>query len=179
MKLKRLATATAACGLAVGAVVAATATQGSAAPTHKAASAAGTAGCENTRVTFYPGSRLSPRYGEWNMDVLVCPTKSPSNWKTQSSIELNATANNLGMTVAEDSKLRTIETGTNKWNRFARYEATFHSQSCIPEVGWPCKSPNIWKARFTITADKKSHEVKVYRHKGSPPDSTFAIWHTP
>ncbi|MER6015977.1 hypothetical protein [Streptomyces bluensis] len=171
MRLTRLATATAACGLLVGGIATATSAQGSAAPA--------TANCENTRVTFYPGSLTSPRYGEWNMDVLVCPTKNPTTWKKESSVELNATAHNLGLTVAEDSKLRITETGKNKWNRFARYEASFQSQSCIPKVGWPCKSPGTWKARFTITADKKTNEVKVYTHQGSTPASTYLLWPTP
>lgn len=173
MRLKRLATATAACGLVVGALVTATMAQGSAAPAQKAAA------CENAQVTLYPGSLTSPRYGEWNMNALVCPTKNPSSWKTQSSIELNATASNLGLVVAGESTLRITDTGANKWNRFARYEASFQSQTCTPKVGWPCWSPGTWKARFTITADKKSHQVKVYMHKGRTPDHTFVLWPTP
>ncbi|CAL9278837.1 hypothetical protein [Streptomyces sp. SudanB52_2052] len=173
MRLKRLATATAACGLIAGAAITVTTVQGSAAPAQQ------TAACENTRVTLYPGSWTSPRYGEWNMDVLVCPTKNPASWKKESSIELNATADNLGLTVAEDSKLRITETGQNKWNRFARYEATFQSQTCIPKVGWPCRAPGTWKTSFTITADKRTHQVKVYMHKRSTPAHTYILWRTP
>ncbi|MFJ9657475.1 hypothetical protein ACIRPR_05850 [Streptomyces griseoflavus] len=173
MRFTRLATATAACGLVVGAIATATSAQGTAAPTATAAA------CENAQVTRYPGSLLSPRYGEWNMNVLACPTKSPGTWTKTSSVELNATASNLGMTVVEDSKLRVIETGQNKWNRFARYEATFQSRTCVPKVGWPCKSPGTWKVRFTVTADRKSHQVKVYTHRGSTPDHTFVLWPTP
>ncbi|MER7056764.1 hypothetical protein [Streptomyces sp. NPDC000351] len=175
MRFTRLATAIAACGLIVGAIATATSAQGTAAPTHTTTAAA----CEDAQVTLYPGSRLSPRYGEWNMNVLACPTKSPSTWTKASSIELNATASNLGMTVVEESKLRITETGQNRWNRFARYEATFQSRTCVPKVGWPCKSPGTWKARFTITADKKSHQVKVHTHRGSTPAHTYALWPTP
>jgi hypothetical protein len=173
VKFKRLALATAACGLLAGAVATATSSTGTAAPARQAAA------CESTQLTLYPGALTSLRYGEWNMNVLACPTKSPASWKKDSRIELNATASNVGLTVAEDSKLRITETGQNKWNRFARYEATFQSRSCLAKVGWPCKSPRTWTARFTVTADKKSHEVKIYKHGSGTSDPTFALWSTP
>ncbi|MDG4857055.1 hypothetical protein P8605_02580 [Streptomyces sp. T-3] len=171
---RRFTAAIVTCGLAVGAAATIATTQGSAAPAHSSAA------CENTQLTLYPGSRTSQlRYGEWTMDILVCPTKKPESWKKDSQIELNASASNAGLTAIEDSKLRVTATGQNKWNRFARYEATFRSKTCIPKVGWPCKAPGTWKVRFTVTADKRTRQVKLYRQYASAPDLTFALFYTP
>ncbi|MER8073067.1 hypothetical protein ABTZ59_32870 [Streptomyces sp. NPDC094034] len=172
MKLKRIATVTATCGLIAGALVTATMAQGTAAPAQRAAA------CQNVNVTLYPGSQLTPRYGEWSIDALVCPTKKPSSWKTQTSVELNATASNLAMTVLDEPVLSIAETGSNQWNNYARYEATFKSQSCTPKVGWPCWSTNTWRVWLTITADKNTHEVKTYLQKKEIPP-TFGLWSTP
>lgn len=137
------------------------------------------AACESADVTLYPGSWLGPRYGEWNMHIIACPDKNPSTWKKNSGVELNAVASNLGMNVHGDPVVRTTETGENQHNRFGRYEAIFQTRTCVPYVGWPCRGPFVWKAQFTVTADKKTKQVNVHLQGRTTPAPTLVLYDTP
>jgi hypothetical protein len=166
--------------LATASVVLSTSPGTASAGKRTAAAAEAPASCKNYEIHRYPGSRLGRfRYGEVVFSVFVCPTKSPSSWAASTrDPTTNATGSNLGVTFANTS-IKVSKTGKNKWNRYARYEGTFTSNTCIPKVGWPCKGTGDWKVKFTITADKKSHAVHLFPQGGSVPDPGFVLFATP
>jgi len=134
--------------------------------------------CERKQVTWYPGTLLGQlRYGQWDMNVLVCPDKDPENWKTGSDVEINATGSNLGITLKHNA-LVTTGTGENQWNRYARYEGSFQTGTCVPKVGWPCREGH-WKAWFTITVDKRTGKVNTHLQGGRTPGFPLALFRTP
>ncbi|GAA2100955.1 hypothetical protein GCM10009801_73820 [Streptomyces albiaxialis] len=136
--------------------------------------------CETHTVTWYPGTAVAAvRYGQWDMHVLVCPDKAPEDWSTQSGIELNSTAANVGLTVSEESTLVTTSTGENAWNRYARYEGRFTTRVCTPKVGWPCFAPKTWKAWFTITVDKRTKKATTHLQGGKPPEFPHVLFRNP
>ncbi|MGI5346851.1 hypothetical protein ACQEU8_01500 [Streptomyces sp. CA-250714] len=145
------------------------------------ASTAGAAAprCEREQVTWYPGTLLGRyRYGQWDMNVLVCPDKAPEDWKTSSDVEINATGSNLGIVLKQNS-LNITETGENQWNRYARYEGHFQTRTCVPKVGWPCREAKNWKAWFTITVDKSTGKVNTHLQGAQTPGHTWALFRTP
>lgn len=149
------------------------------AETRTAAAQAGVA-CKSYNVHRYPGSTLSRlRYGEVVFTVFLCPTQNASSWAPSTrDPTTNATGKNLGFALL-NSSIRATQTGQNKWNRFARYEGTFTSETCVPWVGKPCKGTGDWKVRFTITADKKSHVVHIFPQSVHTPDGGFTLYTTP
>jgi hypothetical protein len=146
----------------------------------RTAAAEASASCKNYDLHRYPGSRVGRvRYGEVLFRVYVCSDQNPSRWvPSTKDPTTNGTGATLGFTLA-NTAIKVSTTGQNKWNRYARYEGSFTTSTCTPITGWPCKSTGDWKVRFTITADKKSHKVRLFFQGGTVPDKLLVLYATP
>ncbi|MFE0156879.1 hypothetical protein ACFWY5_57810 [Nonomuraea sp. NPDC059007] len=124
-------------------------------------------GCRRVTLTRYPGTSLPRiRLGYVTFGVRVCPTKKPGSWRLDSDSGTNATGDLYRARINGDV-LRISATGSNKYNRYARYEGIVKVQRCLepPVVGRLCPQRCVIKIWFTITADKKTKKVTLWYHR--------------
>ncbi|WP_126629699.1 hypothetical protein [Dictyobacter alpinus] len=113
-------------------------------PAHAETASALTTRCIYPTFTYYPGSSASHlRYGQAQFHFEICSGTSPSSWGATARVTTNSTGKNLGITFS-DAVIR----GTSGGSYYKFYTGQFHTQTCVPRVGWPCSHSGEFYVKF-------------------------------
>ncbi len=100
--------------------------------------------CISPTFRFYLGSTISHlRYARAEATFTFCAGERGKDIQTRAWVGGNATGENLGLFFS-DAQIVT------RWinNAGGEFDLVFRSKSCLPRVGWPCRSSGDWRVRF-------------------------------
>ncbi|TWP54012.1 hypothetical protein FKR81_00090 [Lentzea tibetensis] len=132
---------------------------------------ASAAGCTYPTYSVYPGSATAQlRYGEVRFSFAACDPASATAVVSRQAV--NATGKNLGFFI-DNVTIRPVASGG--W--YKDFEGVISASTCVPRVGWPCSRSYTFTAQYRVTVDRFGNP-QVYQGQLSAPIG-MALFTTP
>jgi len=138
-------------------------------------------GCIAKTFSVYPGSGIAAlRYGRADFTFQLCAGDPSGSFKTNASVVTNATGQNLGITFDTPQIV-----ASSLSPHGGIYRASFHSQSCLPRITWPCRGSGDWTVKYAVSSLKQINprdtvpDASVVELSRSTPDFDLALYDTP